>query len=62
MEINWLSIGSAQLSLGKSPQRTTTDFEATLARDSEAATELLKSHMRKSLSFSIVFSTMLPML
>ena len=36
MEINLLSIGAAQLSLGKSPRRITTDFEATLARDMEA--------------------------
>jgi DNA-binding GntR family transcriptional regulator len=31
-------------------------FEAALARDSEAATELLKSHLRKSLSFSLAAS------
>ncbi|MDA7460683.1 FCD domain-containing protein [Planktomarina temperata] len=28
-------------------------FEAALARDAEAATEHLKSHLRKSLSFSL---------
>jgi DNA-binding GntR family transcriptional regulator len=28
-------------------------FEAALARDSEAAVDLLKSHLRKSLSFSL---------
>jgi len=29
-------------------------FEAALARDSEVASNLLKSHLRKSLSFSMV--------
>ena len=46
-------------------------FEAALARDSEVASNLLKSHLRKSLffshgrqlePFSIVFSTARPML